>query len=61
MGVSEKSAILAVALTLAPVAFAAWAKKSRALFVFGAIGAVIGLLFVPYTMWEWEPSATERD
>jgi len=33
MGISDKSAILAVGFTLIAVAFAAWAKRSRALFI----------------------------
>src|SRR5262249_21278571 len=71
MSTSDRSAILAVALTLAPVALAAWVTKSRGVFVAGAIGAVIGLLAsaightigltVFDTLHEWSPDATERN
>ncbi len=55
------SDILAVAITLAPVAFAAWLTKSRALFVAGAIGAVVGLLFAASFQVEFDGDATVRD
>ncbi len=55
------SDILAVAITLAPVAFAAWLTKSRGLFVAGAIGAVVGLFFAGNLHAEFDGDATERD
>lgn len=57
----ETSDILAVAITLAPVAFAARLTKSRALFVAGAIGAVAGLFFAGSLHAEFDGDATERD
>jgi hypothetical protein len=56
----EKTAILAVALTLLPVAVAAWIKKSRGLFVAGAIAAAIGLFFAGVGTVDWDHDATER-
>src|SRR5258708_5283222 len=61
MGINEKNAILAVALTLALVALTASAKKSLGMFILGAIGAVAGLSFAPDGVYQWEPSATEID
>jgi hypothetical protein len=58
--VREKSAIIAVAFTLLPVAVAAWIKRSREMFVAGAMGAIVGLFFAPVGAVEWDHHATER-
>jgi hypothetical protein len=58
----EKAHVLAILLTLAPVAVAAFLVRSRAVFLLGSLGAVCGILFLaPVATMDFSGDATELD
>lgn len=58
---NDKGHFLAFAIALAPATCVAWFSQARSAFLFGAVGALLGLSFAPYVMVEYNSIPSERD